>query len=79
MLLQLLQSKTEQIEFKGGREITRNTPKKVETLMKININELQIIGETYVLYYNRCYNIVIFIYQNIEKKLAKFSFEFFLM
>ena len=53
MLLQLLQLKTEQIEFRGGREITSNTrtktEKKVEKLRKTNVNELQLIGEIYFL------------------------------
>ena len=64
--LQLLLSKTEKIEFRGGKEITSK------------INELQLIGKTYFLYYNRRFNIVIFIYQNIEEKPSNFSFEFFL-
>ena len=74
------------MEFRGGREITSNThtkKKKRKKKAKINekklkMNELQLIGEIYFLYYNRCFNIVIFIYQNIEEKPANFSFEFFL-
>ena len=48
MLLQLLQSKTKQLDFRGGREITSNTQNKREK--KSKINELQLIGETYFLY-----------------------------
>ena len=45
--------------------------------MKNKLNVLQLIGKTYFLYYDRCVNIVIFIYQNIEEQPAYFSFEFF--
>ena len=62
-------------EFMGGREITSNTQKKGK---KLKNNELQLIGKTYFLYYDRHFNIVIFIYKNIEVKAANFSFEFFL-
>ena len=80
ILLQLLQSKTEQIELRGVTHKTRVThTKKKQKKKKIKkINELQLIGETHFLYYNRRFNIVIFIYQNIEEKPANFSFEFFL-
>ena len=51
-----------------------NDKKKKEKKM----NELQLIGETYFLYYDRRFNKVVFIYQNIEGQPANFLFEFFL-
>ena len=74
--------------FRGGREITSNThkTKRKKKSRKMNdkkkkekkMNELQLIGETYFLYYDRRFNKVVFIYQNIEGQPANFLFEFFL-